>query len=159
MNIAIYPGSFDPITNGHIDIIKRASKMFDKLYVLVSININKKYLFTVDERVALIKKVLSNLNNVEVVASNDLVLDFAKKVNANIIIRGIRNHQDFDNEMELFQFNKVINKDVETIYLFPSLNNLFISSSAIKELINFNGDITPYVPLVIKEAIEKKLKK
>ena len=145
MKIAIYPGSFDPISNGHVDIIKRASKLFDKLIVLVSLNPQKKYVLTDEERV-------------EIVASKSLVLDFAKKVNACCIIRGLRNHNDFDSEMQLFQFNHTIDSNIETMLMFPSANYLFLSSSSIKELVMFNSDIDNYVPSVVKDEILKILK-
>ena len=158
MKVAIYPGSFDPISNGHLDIIKRASKLFDKVYVLVSINPQKNYIFTDNERVQIVKKVCEEMKNVEVVASKALVLDFAKKVNACSIIRGLRNHNDFDNEMQLFQFNHTIDSSIETILLFPSANNLFLSSSSIKELVMFNSSIDNYVPENVKDIIFTTLK-
>lgn len=158
MKVAVYPGSFDPLSNGHLDIINRASKLFDKLIILVSLNPRKKYIFTEQERVDIVKQSCAHLDNVEVIASKSLVLDFAKKHNAVAIIRGLRNHRDFDSEMELFQFNHVIDNSIETLLLFPSTNNLFLSSSSIKELIMFNSDISPYVPSVVKEQIEKILK-
>ena len=158
MKIAVYPGSFDPISNGHLDIIKRASKIFEKLYVLVSLNPNKKYAFSEQERIELVKKACQDIKNVEVVASKELVLSFATKVNATAMIRGLRNHNDFDNEMQLYQFNQAINHNIETLLLFPSANNLFLSSSSIKELVSFGSDISPYVPSCIKDEIEKKLK-
>ncbi len=158
MKIAIYPGSFDPLSNGHLDIIRRASKLFDKLYILVSINPNKKYIFTDDERVNIVKKSCQDMKNVEIVASKSLVLEFAKKVQAQCIIRGLRNHNDFDSEMQLFQFNHTIDSQIETILLFPSANNLFLSSSSIKELVMFGSDISNYVPNVVKDEIETTLK-
>ena len=158
MKIAVYPGSFDPLSNGHLDIINRASKLFDKLYILVSVNPKKNYVFTDEERVNIVKKSTADLENVEVIASKSLVLDFARKVKACCIIRGLRNHNDFDAEMQLFQFNHTIEKEIETILLFPSANNLFLSSSSIKELVMFNSDISNYVPSVVKEEIETKIK-
>lgn len=158
MKIAIYPGSFDPLSNGHLDIIKRASKLFDKLYILVSLNPKKKYVFTDEERVEIVKKSCENIKNVEVIATKKLVLDFARDVNACCIIRGVRNHNDFDSEMQLFQFNHTIDSNIETILLFPSANNLFLSSSSIKELVMFNSDISGYVPTIVKDQIEKILK-
>lgn len=158
MKIAVYPGSFDPITNGHLDIIKRASKLFDKLIVLVSVNSKKKYALSLKERQDIVSKVVEGINNVEVASSNLLTLDYAKSVGASAIIRGVRSHKDFDSEMELFQFNHTINKDIETILLFPSANNLFLSSSSIKELIMFNSSIDNYVPSIVKDEIYTKLK-
>ena len=158
MRVAVYPGSFDPITNGHLDIIKRASKLFDKLIVLVSVNSKKKYVLSLKERQDIVSKVIEGIENVEVASSNLLTLDFAQSVGASAIIRGVRSHKDFDSEMELFQFNHTINKDIETILLFPSANNLFLSSSSIKELIMFNSSIDNYVPSIVKDEIFNKLK-
>ncbi len=158
MKIAVYPGSFDPLSNGHLDVIRRASKLFDKLYILVSINPNKNYIFTDDERVNIVKKSCQDIKNVEVVSSKSLVLEFARKVQAQCIIRGLRNHNDFDSEMQLFQFNHTIDSQIETILLFPSANNLFLSSSSIKELVMFGSDISNYVPAVVKDEIESALK-
>lgn len=158
MRVAVYPGSFDPITNGHLDIIKRASKLFDKLIVLVSVNSKKKYILSLKERQDIVSKVIEGIENVEVASSNLLTLDYAKSVGASAIIRGVRSHKDFDSEMELFQFNHTINKDIETILLFPSANNLFLSSSSIKELIMFNSSIDNYVPSIVKDEIFNKLK-
>lgn len=158
MKIAVYPGSFDPITNGHLDIIKRASKLFDKLYVLVSVNSKKKYLLSIEERKEIVEKSVKDLKNVEVCSSSSLTLDFARSVNACSIVRGVRSYKDFDAEMELFQFNHTIDNNIDTILLFPSANNLFLSSSRIKELILFNSSIDSYVPKVVKDEIYNKLK-
>ena len=158
MKTAIYPGSFDPISNGHMDIIKRASKLFDKLIVLVSLNPQKKYVLTDEERIETVRKSCAELKNVEVIASKTLVLDFARKENACCIIRGLRNHNDFDSEMQLFQFNHTIDNNIETMLMFPSANYLFLSSSSIKELVMFNSDIDNYVPGIVKEEILKILK-
>ena len=158
MKIAVYPGSFDPITNGHLDIIKRASKLCDKLIVLVSINSKKKYILSTEERKNIVEKAVSDLENVTVASSNLLTLEFAKSVNASAIVRGVRNHVDFDAEMELFQFNHSINSDIETILLFPSTQHLFLSSSKVKELILFNSPIDNHVPSIVKDDIYNKLK-
>lgn len=158
MKIAVYPGSFDPISNGHLDIIKRSAKIFDKVYVLVSINPNKVYCFNEKERVEMIKKATKDIENVEVEASSNLVLDYAKEKKASVIIRGLRNFLDYQNEITLFQFNYSIDKNIDTIVLFPSTNNLFLSSSAIKELIMFGNDIKNYVPEGLADYITQKIK-
>lgn len=159
MRIAVYPGSFDPISNGHIDIIKRASKIFDKLYVVVSVNPVKNYCFTAEERVWMIKESIKDLENVEVESDDGLVLNFAKKHNADVIIRGLRNIMDYENEITLFQFNRTIDKNIDTFVLFPSTDNLFLSSSSIKELVKFDSDISPYVPKSLVSFITKGIKK
>lgn len=157
MRIAVYPGSFDPISNGHLDIIKRSSLVFDKVYVLVSVNPNKKYLFTTSERVEMLVHATKNLDNVIVEASDSLVLDYAKKVDASVIIRGMRNFIDYQNEITLFEFNRSIDPTIDTFILFPSTDNLFLSSSSIKELVMFGRDITPYVPTGLKEYITSRI--
>ena len=159
MRIAVYPGSFDPISNGHIDIIKRASKIFDKLYVVVSVNPVKNYCFTAEERVWMIKESIKDLDNVEVESDDGLVLNFAKKHNADVIIRGLRNIMDYENEITLFQFNRTIDKNIDTFVLFPSTDNLFLSSSSIKELVKFDSDISPYVPKSLVSFITEGIKK
>lgn len=158
MKKAVYPGSFDPLSNGHLDIIKRACKQFDVVYVLVSKNINKKTTFTVDERIQLIQECTKDIPNVIVTSTSDLVVRFARENDISVIIRGLRNIQDYENEFNLYQFNRNIDKEIETILLFPSTTNLFVSSSAIKELVCFDVDITPYVPIEIADKIIKKFK-
>lgn len=157
MKIAVYPGSFDPVSNGHIDIIKRAAKIFDTLYVLVSVNPVKKYCFSTEERVNMLKIATKDLNNVIVESDDRLVLKFAKEKNANVIIRGLRNIIDYENEISLFQFNRSIDHEIDTFILFPSSNNLFLSSSSIKELVKFGSDISPYVPSELVDFITKKI--
>ena len=158
MKIAVYPGSFDPISNGHLDIIERSSKVFDKVYVLCSINPNKKYSFTTEERLEMLEFATKHLNNVIVASSDKLMLEFVYEVNASVIIRGIRNYNDYENEITRFQFNRSIDNNVDTFVLFPSQDNLFLSSSSIKELVKFGSDITNYVPKGLSEKITKKLK-
>lgn len=158
MKTAVYPGSFDPITSGHLDIIKRASLVFDKLIVLVAINAKKKSIFTTEEKIEMIKKVTKHINNVEVQASSDLVSKYALSINANVIIRGLRNFNDYQDEISLFQFNRSIAPNIDTFALFPSANNLFLSSSSIKELVLFDADITGYVPKEIEDYIKITMK-
>ena len=159
MKTAVYPGSFDPITNGHLEMIERASRLFDKVYVLVSINPKKKYIFSNDERKKMIEKACEGIKNIEIVFYDSLVVDFAHKVNANCIIRGIRNHSDFDSEQQLAYYNSKLDSNIETILLFPTHKNLFVSSTSIKELVKFNQDIVEFVPAIIKQEIEEKIRK
>ncbi len=158
MKIAIYPGSFDPITLGHLDIIERTSKIFDKVYVLIAINPKKTSTFTIDEKKEMIKIATNHLDNVIVEASTDLVSNFALKINANVIIRGLRNFNDYQDEISLFQFNRSIAPNIDTFALFPSANNLFLSSSSVKELVTFGADISKYVPEKIKDFVEATIK-
>ena len=158
MKKCVYPGSFDPISNGHLDIIKRAAKLFDEVHVLVSYNMFKKTAFTKEERIELIKLATSNLTNVIVTAYDGLVVNYCKENQINIIIRGMRNYSDYENEFQLFQYNKDINPNVETVILLPSSKNQFISSSAIKELVTFGLDISKYVPKAIVDKVTEKLK-
>ena len=155
---AVYPGSFDPISNGHLDIIERASKMLDEVHIVVSYNIKKATTFSVEERIEMIKKVTKNLPNVYVTSYNGLIVNYCKENNINILIRGLRNYQDYENEFSLFQFNRDINPEIETILMLPSSKNQFVSSSAIKELVTFDCDISAYVPVEIKEIIINKYK-
>lgn len=163
MKIAVYPGSFDPITSGHLEIIERTSLIFDKVIVLIAINTNKKSTFTTEEKMEMIQKVTKHLNNVEVASSSDLVSKYALERNANVIIRGLRNFNDYQDEISLFQFNRSIAPNIDTFALFPSANNLFLSSSSIKELVLFGADIKNYVPTEIEDyvrtTIYERLKK
>ena len=153
---AVYPGSFDPLSNGHLDIIKRASKKLDELHIVVSYNIHKKSTFTVEERINMIKLVTKDLPNVVVTSYDGLIVNYCKENNVDILIRGLRNYQDYENEFSLYQFNKDINPNIETILMMPSSKNIFVSSSAIRELVSFNQDISLYVPEEIKDMIVAK---
>lgn len=154
----VYPGSFDPISKGHFDIIKRAASLFDEVHVLVSFNIEKKYDFTTEERVEMIKKVTKEFKNVVVYPSNGLVVEYAKENNINAIIRGIRNINDYEQEYRLSQFNKQLNNNIETLIMFPETALSFVSSSSIKEFVKHNVDITPYVPEELVLTITKRYK-
>ncbi|MFA6843822.1 MAG: pantetheine-phosphate adenylyltransferase [Bacilli bacterium] len=158
MKIAIYPGSFDPISNGHLDIIRRTAKVFGQVYVLVSNNPKKNYVFTIDERVKMLKTVTQSYKNVIIENYDGLTLDYAKMRKANVIIRGLRNFIDYQDEITRFQFNRSIAPEIDTFILFPSPKNLFLSSSSIKELVMFNADISKYVPKELKDEIEIKVK-
>ena len=143
---AIYPGSFDPITNGHIDVIKRASRIFDQVIIAVSQNVNKKSFLSEQEKIEAINLSLEDLKNVEVIAFDSLLVDFAKKINAQIILRGLRAVSDFEYEFQLAGMNKHLNNSIETIFLTPSEEYANISSSLIKEIYQYGGDISGFVP-------------
>lgn len=159
MRKACYPGSFDPISNGHLDIIERASKQFDELHVLISYNVSKKSSFTPDERVEMIKKVCKRFPNVVVAKSSDLTVKYCKENGIQTMVRGLRNYMDYEAEFSLYQFNRDIDPSIETLILFPSTRTQFVSSSSIKELVAFNLDISPYVPKEIVKDVINRLKK
>lgn len=160
MKNAVYPGSFDPITNGHVDIIERASKVFDTLYVLISLNPQKKHLFDKEERVRLVKESLKHIDNVVVDSFDGFVYEYAKSHDAKFIIRGLRTLTDYQAENQLFEFNySLSNKDVDTIAFFSDSSNTFVSSSIVKEIAQFGGDLSKYVPSVVNEALKNKYKK
>lgn len=152
MKIAVYPGSFDPITNGHIDIIDRASKLFDKIIVLVAVNKNKKCKFSVEKRVELIKESVKGFNNVEVDYWSGLTMDYVKKVGAIAIVRGLRVVSDFEYEWSYSATNEFIDKDVEMVFLMAHKEMSFISSSTIDELYHNGVDISPLVPSCVLKA-------
>ncbi len=153
---AIYPGTFDPVTYGHIDIIRRAAKMVDELIVGVLINNSKVPLFTPQERVDMIRDALSDLNNVKVMAFDGLLIDFAKKQKANFIVRGLRAVTDFDYELQMAQTNRIIDPEIDTIFLATSLKFAYLSSSGVKEVAAFGGDISKFVPKKVMRKVEKK---
>ncbi|QFJ55639.1 pantetheine-phosphate adenylyltransferase [Pseudobutyrivibrio xylanivorans] len=158
MKRAIYPGSFDPITFGHLDIIKRASKLCDELIVGVLNNSQKNPLFSTPERVSIIKELTENLDNVKVECFDGLLVDFAKKKDAQVIIRGLRAVTDFENEIQLAQSNKVQYPELETLFMTTSLQYSYLSSTVAKEFASYGGDISPFVPAEIIPLIEAKLK-
>ena len=158
MRVAIYPGSFDPITNGHLDIITRGSKIFDKLIVGVLVNIDKVGLFSIEERVELIKRVTSNLENVEVVSFNGLLVELAKRNNAKVILKGLRAVSDFEYEFQMALMNSQLDSEVETLFMTTSAANSFLSSSSVKQVAKFGGDIKGLVPDEIIDDVIKKIK-
>ncbi len=158
MRIAVYPGSFDPITNGHLDIIERASRVYDKVIVGVLSNVSKKPLFTAEERVSMIRLVTSNLENVEVDTFTGLLVDFAASKNATVIVKGLRTVADFEYEFQMALLNKALNPEFETMFMMTNTKYSYISSSMVKELAGFRGDLTGLVPEEIIETIKEKYK-
>jgi pantetheine-phosphate adenylyltransferase len=148
---AIYPGTFDPVTNGHLDIIKRACRMFDKIIVAVADNKDKKTMFSLEKRVDLMKKATKDLPKIEVESFNSLLVDFAKKKECKVIIRGLRAVSDFEYELQMGYANKSLDSEIDTIYLMPNLENAFISSSVVRSILKYNGDVSHLVP---KEIIK-----
>lgn len=156
MRIGVYPGTFDPVTNGHIDIIKRGSLLFDKLYVVIPNNIQKHCLFSVSERMELLKKVISDIPNVEVTTTDLLTVDYAKSVNATAMLRGLRMVSDFEYELQMATLNRCLNHDIETVFIMSSHQYSFLASSMVKEIVAFHGDISGFVSPVVEEALRKK---
>ena len=155
--IAVCPGSFDPVTLGHRDIIQRASKLFDKFIVLVSVNAMKNPSFTAFERVKLIEKVTADLDNVVIDINDGLLADYVKKVGACAIIKGLRAVSDFEYEFQMALANKILYDGAETVFLTTSAENMYLSSSVVKQIASFGGDITHFVPECILEDIKARL--
>ena len=153
---AIYPGSFDPLTNGHLDIIQRASEIFSKVYVCVADNSAKKYAFTAEERLFMAKEACKEIPNVEVIYTDGLVINKAQELDCKVMIRGLRAVTDFEFEFQLFEANEFINKNIETMFLMSSSGKGFISSSTVKELYRNNVDIKLLVPEVVLEYFNRK---
>lgn len=155
--IAVYPGSFDPVTFGHMDIIQRAAEMVDTLVVGVLVNQAKTPLFSVDERVKMIQLVTGGISNVEVDSFSGLAVDFAKEKGAEFIVRGLRAITDFEFELQLAQTNRIMNPGIDTIFLTTSLQYAYLSSTTVKEVASYGGDISHFVPPAIIEEIARKL--
>ncbi|MED4312686.1 pantetheine-phosphate adenylyltransferase [Heyndrickxia coagulans] len=153
---AICPGSFDPITNGHLDIIKRGAKVFDKVYVAVLNNISKQPLFDIEERKALIREVTKDIPNVEVDSFQGLLMEYAESKKADVIIRGLRAVSDFEYELQLTSMNRVLNDRIETFFIMTNNQYSFLSSSIVKEIAKYHGNIAELVPPVVYEALKKK---
>lgn len=159
MRTLVYPGSFDPVTNGHIDIIERASKICDKLIVVVSYNKSKVPAFTACERMELLNLSIGKRDNIEITCFSGLLVDFMKEVNAKTIIKGLRAMSDFEYEMQMAMLNHNLDNEIDTLFMMTSIQNSFLSSSAVRELASYGGKIDDFVPAQIADIIIRKLKK
>ncbi|WMY74331.1 pantetheine-phosphate adenylyltransferase [Buttiauxella selenatireducens] len=155
---AIYPGTFDPITNGHLDIVTRAAMMFDTLILAIANSPHKKTMFTLQERVLLAQGVTAHLPNVEVVGFSDLMANFAKTQHANVLVRGLRTAADFEYEMQLAHMNRHLMPELESVFLMPSKEWSFVSSSLVKEVARHHGDVAHFLPEPVCKALLEKLK-
>lgn len=155
---AIYPGTFDPITNGHLDIVTRAACMFDQVILAIAASPSKKPMFDLSERVALAQQATAHLPNVEVMGFSDLMANFARTQQANILIRGLRAVADFEYEMQLAHMNRHLMPELESVFLMPSKDWSFISSSLVKEVARHGGDVTHFLPANVHQALMDKLK-
>ena len=158
-NTAIYPGSFDPITNGHLDLIHRASKLFDDVIIAITQNTNKGGFLSIKDRILVTNNAVSSLNNITVISFDSLLIDFAKKHNAQIIIRGLRAVSDFEYEFQLSGMNKRLNPNIETLFMTPSEDFANISSSLVREIFLLGGDIGSFVPESVKLLLLEKYTK
>ena len=154
--IGIYPGSFDPVTYGHLDLIYRGSKLFDKLYIAIAVNAKKKGLFTIEERKELLEAVTKPIRNVEVVICDTLTAKFASELNATAILRGLRAVTDFEYEMQMASTNNILFPNVETIFVMTRTEYSFLSSSVVKEIASYGGDISQFVPPIVRDRLYEK---
>ncbi|VAW49416.1 Phosphopantetheine adenylyltransferase [hydrothermal vent metagenome] len=154
--IAVYPGTFDPITTGHTDLIKRAARFYDRLVIAVADNRNKNTLFNLEERLALVEKVLVDFDNVEVCGFNTLLVDFVHEVGGNVLLRGLRAVSDFEYEFQLASMNRKLAPEIETMFMTPAEQYAFISSSLVKEVSALGGDVSEFVHPLVAGALKKK---
>ena len=159
MKVAIYPGSFDPVTSGHLNIIRRAANIFDRLIVCVMINAGKNPMFTLEERVDMIRRVTADIPNVEVDSSNELLADYARRKGSCVIVKGLRAGSDFENEFQMAMINHKINPDLDTMFLTAEHQYMYMSSSTVKELGKYGVDLTEFLPKAIIPEFEDRIKK
>ncbi|RUL55924.1 MULTISPECIES: pantetheine-phosphate adenylyltransferase [Lysinibacillus] len=157
--IAVVPGSFDPITNGHLDIIKRAADVFDVVYVAVLNNSSKKPLFSIEERMELIGEVTKELPNIRIECSTGLLIDYARSKNAQAIVRGLRAISDFEYEMQITSMNRFLDESIETFFIMTKNQYSFLSSSIVKEVAQYGGSVTGLVPSIVEQALSGKFSK
>lgn len=158
MKTAVYPGTFDPVTYGHLDVILRASKLFDRVIVGVLHNSSKSPLFSVEERVKMLEEVTKEYPNIKIRSFTGLLVDFAKECEAHIIVRGLRAITDFDYELQMAQTNRIMSPDLDTLFLTTSLEYAYLSSTTVKEVAAFGGDISAFVPPYVEEKIRERMK-
>ena len=158
MKIAIYPGSFDPITLGHLNVIKRAARAFDHLIVCVMVNSGKQGLFTAEERVELIRRVIKNLRNVEVECSAELLADYAKRRGARVLVKGLRAVSDYEKEVQMAMINRKLNPNLDTMFIPSSEKYTYLSSTVVKEMARYGADLSDFVPREIIDDVEAKFK-
>jgi pantetheine-phosphate adenylyltransferase len=156
VKVAIYPGSFDPVTNGHIDLVKRATKLFDKVIVAILLNVNKQALFSVEERLGMLKESMKHIPGLEFDSFDGLLVDYAHKKGAQAILRGMRAVSDFEYEFQLALMNRKLNREVQTVFMMTGLRWIFTSSSIIKEALQFGGDISDMVPANVERQLMAK---
>ena len=157
MTVAAYPGSFDPVTNGHLDIIRRAAHIFDHVIVALFVNLEKTPLFTAEERLAMVREVTADLPNVTVESSTGLLVDFCRRRGVNVVVRGLRAISDFDYEFQMAQMNKELYEQVETVFMMTRPEHLFLSSSIIKEIARLGGDVRRFVPEVVHRRLVERV--
>jgi len=159
MKTIVYPGTFDPITNGHIDLVERASKLFGKVVIGIASNRQKSPLFTIEERIQLAKECLKHIPNVEIYGFNSLLVDFVEQCNADAIMRGLRAVSDFEYEFQMANMNRALSPEIESIFLTPSEKFSYISSSLVREISSLKGDVSQFVPANVAEALADRLQK
>jgi len=155
-NIAIYPGTFDPITFGHIDLIERAARMFNQVVIAIAVNVKKQPVFSLEERIELAEQALNHLENIKVVGFSNLLTDFAREHGANIILRGLRAVSDFDYEFQLAGMNRRLAPQIESLFLMPAENYTYLASSFVREIASLGGDVSQFVPDIVVTALRKK---
>jgi len=156
LKTAVYPGTFDPITNGHIDIIKRALNIFDKVIIAISVDSTKNPFFTVEERIKMISEAVKDIQRIEIDSFSGLLVDYAKKTNAIAVIRGLRAVSDFEYEFQMALMNRRLNENIETVFLMPNEKFTYLNSSIVREVVSLGGDISDFVPENVKKELKKK---